>query len=307
MPKFIQPFLWRFILLFLCCQAGLLLYLIYGSIKPVIDWRWMDILGEGGSATLVLSWLLLMVRGRPDGRVTNFFFIGLSAVFFSLWMDALDEFIHMPSAIIWDSWIESAPMPIGLLLITTGIFFWHQEQLAISRQMIKRERLFRDHRLFDALTPLADANYFKTQLTHAIQEAQGNAQPLSVILLDMQDFEQINQQHGFEEGNHILQTVSQLLILNLRQHDLVCRLAADRFVIMLPFTGSQLAAQVALDLEKAIQAQAYYHSQHAEKIKLVARTTHTLVHAEQPQQVLARLHAQLDEQKQLHHSQRAYA
>lgn len=306
MPKFIQPFLWRFALLFLCCQAGLVLYLIYGNIKLVADWRWMDILGEGGSAALVLSWLLLMVRGRPDGRVTNFLFSGLSAVFFSLWMDTLDEFIHIPSAITWDSWIESAPMPIGLLLITTGIFFWHQEQLAISRQMIKRERLFRDHRLFDALTPLADANYFKTQLTHAIQEAQGHAQPLSVILLDMQDFKQVNQQHGFEEGNRILQTVSQLLILNLRQHDLVCRLAADRFVIMLPYTGSQLAAQVASDLEKAIQAQAYYHSQHAEKINLTARTTHTLVHAEQSQQVLARLHMQLDEQKQLNHSQQAY-
>lgn len=307
MPKFIQPFLWRFALLFLCCQAGLLLYLIYGNIKLVADWRWMDILGEGGSAALVLSWLLLMVRGRPDGRVTNFLFSGLGAVFFSLWMDTLDEFIHMPSAIIWDSWIESAPMPIGLLLITSGIFFWHQEQLAISRQMIKRERLFRDHRLFDALTPLADANYFKTQLAQATQEAQANSQPLSVILLDMQDFEQINQRHGFEEGNRILQTVSQLLVLNLRQHDLVCRLAADRFVIMLPYTGSQLAAQVANDLEKAIQAQAYYHSQHAERINLQARTTHTLVHEEAAQQVLARLHGQLEQQKQPHLSQRAYA
>lgn len=307
MPKFIQPFLWRFSLLFLCCQAGLLLYLIFGSIKATTDWHWMDILGEGGSAALVLSWLLLMVRGRPDGRVTNFFFMGLSAVFFSLWMDTLDEFIHIPSTIMWDSWIESAPMPIGLVLITTGIFFWHQEQLAISRQMIKRERLFRDHRLFDALTPLADANYFKTQLAQATQQAQASAQPLSVILLDMQGFEHINQQHGFEEGNRILQTVSQLLILNLRQHDLVCRLAADRFVVMLPFTGSQLAAQVGINLEKAIQAQAYYHSQHTEKIKLQARTTCTLVHAEQPQQVLARLHAQLEQQKQPDLTQRAFA
>lgn len=301
------PFLSRFALLFACCQAGLVLYLIYGTPKAWSSWHWMDILGEGGSALLVLCWIALMVRGRPAGRVTDFLLLGLGCVFFSLWMDTLDEFIRMPAHIVWDSWIESAPMPIGLLLVTVGIFLWHQEQLAISKLLVKRERIFRDHRLFDALTPLADANYFKAQLMLASDEAQRNAQPLSVLLLDMQHFDHINREHGFDEGNRILQTISQLLALNLRQHDLLCRLAGDRFVVMLPFTGSQLANQVAYDLEKSVQALAYYHSRHAEKINLQAMTTSTLVDNQSPQEVLARLHVQLNARKQLSSNQRAVA
>ena len=40
-------------------------------------------------------------------------------------------------------------MPVGMILLTLGIYHWHREQLAINGQMEKRERLFREHRLFD--------------------------------------------------------------------------------------------------------------------------------------------------------------
>ena len=157
--------------LLLAANAALLLHLGAGDLKPMSDWVWLDILGEGGSALLCLVWLGLVLKSRPAGRVTNFLALGLGLVFLSWWVDALDEFILLPDSISWDHWLESAPMPLGLVLLTLGIYHWHREQLAISAQMEKRERLFREHLLFDKLTPLNTADYLRRQLQQSLAEA----------------------------------------------------------------------------------------------------------------------------------------
>ena len=150
----LKPHRWKLALLLLAANAGLLLHLACGEVKSVSEWVWLDIIGEGGSALLALVWLGLVLKSRPAGRVTNYLALGLSGIFFSWWIDSLDEFIRLPDSITWDHWLESGPMPVGLILLTIGIYHWHREQLAISAQMEKREKLFREHRLIDKHTPL---------------------------------------------------------------------------------------------------------------------------------------------------------
>ncbi|MFT4020726.1 MAG: diguanylate cyclase [Acinetobacter sp.] len=295
MQKYLLSFKIPLLLLVVCCLIGLTLFICLGDPKPFEQWQWVDILGEGGSAVFIAIWLFLVIKSRPNGRITTYLFYGLSFTFFHMWMDTLDEFIRIPKDMVWDAWLESVPFPIGLGLVTMGIFYWHQEQLAITKQMQKRERIFRDHRLFDALTPLADANYFKQQLDLMIQQHQ--AEPTIVILLDMQDFHQINQKHGFKEGTEILQYISQLLSLNIRPQDLLCRLAGDRFVILLPNTTLPTATQMAIQLRHSVQHCAYYHHQHAFQIPLCARTTCIQVNHDNAQQVLKQLNQQLQQQK----------
>ncbi len=298
MPHFLRPYLQPLLLLGLCCVVSFLLFFFVGYHKSPAEWDWVDIIGEGGAAFFVLIWMLLMIKSRPCGRVTNYLFYGLSFIFFHMWMDTLDEFIKIPQEMIWDAWLESIPFPIGLLLLTVGIFFWHQEQLAISKQMQKRERIFRDHRLFDALTPLADANYFKNQLDLTIKSIKQNQDSVCVILLDMKDFNAINQKHGFDEGTAILLYLSQVISLNLRPHDLLCRFAGDRFVLMLPETHITQAAQLARQLEQVIAYSAYYHRQNAIRIPLQARTATLAVEQDTAQQVIRQLYQQLNQSKQ---------
>ena len=219
--------------LLLAANLALLLHLAAGDLKPMAEWVWLDILGEGGSALLALAWLVLILKSRPAGRVSSLLALGLGCVFFSWWVDALDEFIRLPDSITWDSWLESAPMPIGLLLMTVGLYHWHHEQLAISAQLEKRERLFREHRLFDKLTPLGAAEYLRRQLQLSLQHAE-QAQPLSLVAVDLDNFSALNQRFGHAEGDAVLQAISQQLLLNLRCQDLLCRLAGDRFVVLLP-------------------------------------------------------------------------
>ncbi len=284
--------------LLLAANAALLLHLGAGDLKPMGDWVWLDILGEGGSALLCLVWLGLVLKSRPAGRVTNFLAIGLGLVFLSWWVDALDEFILLPDAINWDHWLESAPMPLGLVLLTLGIYHWHREQLAISAQMEKRERLFREHLLFDKLTPLNTADYLRRQLQQSLAEARAEQQPLSLVILDLDDFSQINRLHGHAEGDRVLQALTQLLLLNLRHRDLLCRLAGDRFVVLLPNTGAREAQLLAEELRLAVAHLAYKARAHGERLQLQASTAAVMALQDDADGLLQRLNLALAKAKQ---------
>lgn len=284
---------WKLALLVLAANIGLWLNIAFGTHKTFSEWQWLDIAGEGGTALFMLFWLALVLKSRPTGRITNYLVLGLCCLFFSWWIDLLDEFIRLPSHIGWDHWMESGPMPIGMVLLTIGLFHWHREQLAITQQMEKRERVFREHRLFDKLTPLGGAAYLKRQVSDCLSLSREQQQPLSLLALDLDHFSAINQQYGHAEGDAVLQALSQLLLLNLRRHDLLCRLAGDRFVVLLPNTGESQARLLALELEQAVQSLAHKTRQQSERVHLAASTAVVMAIDEEPDTLLKRLNLAL--------------
>ncbi|MHC8305507.1 GGDEF domain-containing protein [Pseudomonas sp. PB3P13] len=298
MCSVLKPHRWKLATLLLAANAGLLLHLACGELKSVSEWIWLDIVGEGGSALLALIWLGLVLKSRPAGRVTNYLALGLSGIFFSWWIDSLDEFIRLPDSITWDHWLESGPMPVGMILLTIGIYHWHREQLAIGTQMEKREKLFREHRLFDKVTPLGGADYLKRQLIASLEDSQRHQQPLSLLAVDVDNFTAINQSFGHAEGDAVLQALSHLLLLNLRRQDLLCRLAGDRFVVLLPHTGETQARLLALELQHAVQSLAHKTRQHGERVQLSASTAVVMALNEAPDALLKRLNLALARAKQ---------
>lgn len=298
MPPLLKLHTWKFVGLLTLANLGLLAYLIAGTLKVSTQWNWTDILGEGGSALLVLFWIALLLKSRPAGQVTSLLFAGLACLFFSLWMDCLDEFVELPEHITWNKWLESGPMPVGFILMTLGIYHWHHEQQAISSQMEKRERLFREHRLFDRLTSLNGADYLRRQLQMSLQSSRRDAQPLSLIAVDLDQFDQVNQRYGHAEGDAVLQAISHLLLLNLRRQDLLCRLAGDRFVVLLPATGERQAHLIAEELASAVANLAHKTRLHGERLQLRASVAAVMALDEEGEQLLRRLNLAMARAKQ---------
>lgn len=293
---------WKLLFLPLAANLALVGSLASGDIKTTSEWNWLDIVGEGGLALLALIWLLLILHSRPAGRVTQFLSLGLSAVFIAGFQDWLDEFIYFPERALWDHWIESGFMPIGLILLTLGIYHWHKEQLLITEQLRKRERLFREHRGLDFTTSLSGAHYLRVQLQHEL--AQGNQEnPLALVLIDIDNFAQINRRYGNREGDNLLHSLSELLLLNIRRNDLLCRYAGDRFALLLPNTGKLMANTIAAEISQAVRHFAFKPQQQQDSIfhsvsigiafscgqtaeadtpdSLIARATQALLHAKE--------------------------
>ncbi|KPW34962.1 GGDEF domain-containing protein [Pseudomonas coronafaciens pv. atropurpurea] len=293
MFRIIQPHRWKLAVLMIAANLGLAAFLSSGTVKPVSEWQWLDIVGEGGSALLSLIWLFLVLKRRPAGRVTNYLSVGLSCVLFSWWVDVLDEFIRLPAKIEWDHWLASGPMPVGLILLTLGIHHWHREQLATRAQVEKRERGFGDHRLYDKLTLLGNADTLQRQLIVSLEQSLCQQQPLSLLALDIDGFSAINKTFGHAEGDEVLSALSHLLALNLRRHDLLYRLAGDRFVVLLPDTGESQAKLLALELQHAVASLAHKTRQQGERLHLSASVAVVMALNETPDNLLRRLNLSL--------------
>ena len=242
-------------------KLGLIFGLWWGSLvaalwignakrQSAIDW--LDVLGEGGSAAALAVWMLLILASRPAGRITNWLTLGLGFMFLAFWLDALDEFLRLPATTLWPAWFESVAMPVGIALLTYGLYHWHREQLAINRQLRGRELLFREHRLWDPLTQLGQAEYLKQQLTLLAHQT-----PLAIVMFDLVDFASFNRRYGHRQGDRLLRQLSELVLLNSRDGDLLCRYAGDRFVLLLPNTHNFDGKRLAQELRRAVACFAF--------------------------------------------------
>lgn len=248
---------WKLLCLAFIANLALVGSLAGGDMKPTDQWNWLDIIGEGGLALLALIWLILILHSRPAGRVTQLLSLGLGAIFIAGFQDWLDEFIHFPDNALWDHWLESGFMPLGLVLLTWGIYRWHQEQLAINAQLRKRERLFREHRGLDFTTSLSGASYLRKQLVQSLAEQRATDTSLALLLIDVDNFSEINRCYGYQQGDHLLQCLSEFILLNIRRNDLLCRYAGDRFALVLPNTGRLVADKMADEIANAVKHFAY--------------------------------------------------
>jgi diguanylate cyclase (GGDEF)-like protein len=91
----------------------------------------------------------------------------------------------------------------------------------------------------------------------------------SIVMLDIDNFDAFNRRYGTTEGDRLLREMSELILMNLRNTDLACRYAGDRFVLLLPDTDFTVAEELAEQVKSAIShlafkpqscTQAVYHT-----------------------------------------------
>lgn len=273
--------------------ACLLLYAGVGEAKPASAWRWMDIVAEGGMAGIAGLWFVMTLSSRPGGLVTRLLAGGLAAIMLGSWADCLDEFFRVDKAASWDNCLE-ALVPFGMVVLTAGIYYWRHEQFILNDHLAKWERLFRQHRAFDRLTQLADAAYLRHQIR--LEQEREPSGRCALVLLDIDGFHRINREHGAREGDRVLQAVGHMLLLNLRNEDLLCRYAGDRFALLLPGMGDDEARTVAQHLCHMVSAMRHHGAQGPLQVSLRFACEAAQGDAES---LLARLSAAIDDAGQV--------
>jgi len=126
---------------------------------------------------------------------------------------------------------------------------------AVSRDITDRRRLekelkeseerYRELSIIDGLTQLYNSRYFYSQLKMEIDRIERHEYPLTLMLLDLDDFKIFNDTYGHIEGDHVLLRLGQLIKRCLRKEDSAYRYGGEEFTIILPMTAKEEGAVTA--------------------------------------------------------------
>lgn len=232
---------WQALLLVLLLIAASTFAVSFGDWKAAVEINWLDFVGESSSLFIVAMVLVLLLKTRPAGRITNGLYCGGALLLASMTLDVLDEFLQYPDSSQLMSWLESLPMPVGFVVLGFTAIEWYRETQFMQRQMRLRETHLREHRWLDPLTMLYTKHYLNYVLQREMTLHQYSRQPLVLVGFNLKGFLAINQQQGCAIGDQLLRQLGELLVLLSRPYDTACREEADRFVLVLPNTSFEQA------------------------------------------------------------------
>ncbi len=143
-----------------------------------------------------------------------------------------------------------------------------EELLLRLRRVLKERRLTleRVHMLdklkrlsiTDGLTKLYNSRYFYNQIKAEIDRTSRYQRPLSLLLLDIDQFKEYNDSYGHLEGDKVLVGLGQVIKSCLRKMDSAYRYGGEEFTVILPETEGGEAATVAERIRSAVESEKFY-------------------------------------------------
>ncbi len=125
-------------------------------------------------------------------------------------------------------------------------------QAGVAIENARLHRVVERQAVTDALTGLANRRQFYEVLGREYERSQRFGTPLSLILLDIDDFKQINDSRGHLAGDAVLHGVAATLAELIREIDMAARYGGEEFAILLPQTAQEGAALLAERLRREI-------------------------------------------------------
>jgi len=115
---------------------------------------------------------------------------------------------------------------------------------SISQLKMERDKL-EELAYKDALTGLHNRRFFMEEMKHILETTKRYREPLSVMMLDVDNFKRINDEYGHDVGDLILKQLADVIVRCVRSSDIAARLGGEEFVVALPKTNLDSALTVA--------------------------------------------------------------
>lgn len=133
-----------------------------------------------------------------------------------------------------------------------GLLTWLAGQAAVSVENVALHERLREQAQVDELTGLGNQRAFHETLERELAIARRSGVPVGLVLLDLDDFKQVNDVHGHPTGDRLLAEVGRVLRGAVRSTDTVTRWGGEEFAVVLPHTDLQGAAVAAESVRVAI-------------------------------------------------------
>lgn len=109
----------------------------------------------------------------------------------------------------------------------------------------------------DGLTGVYNHRYLQEKLALEIEKVERYKTPLTCMMVDIDDFKKVNDQHGHAFGDLVLVTVARTIRENIRQVDIVGRYGGEEFLVVMPNTSQDVAYVIAERIRRAVETYVY--------------------------------------------------
>ncbi len=142
----------------------------------------------------------------------------------------------------------------GILLLMALVM---ARQHALLQENTSLYRQMKHIAITDSLTEVYNRHFFNEIFPSELERAARYKQPLSILIVDINNFKTFNDTFGHLKGDDILKETARLLRAQLRSADTIARFGGDEFVVILPATDLEGAQEVAERLKQVVASQTY--------------------------------------------------
>jgi diguanylate cyclase (GGDEF)-like protein len=142
---------------------------------------------------------------------------------------------------------------VGLILVALVLLAFALI-IPLIRDLRQQHEKAEEEAITDALTGLSNHRRFRQILGKEVERAKRFDRPLSVVMLDLDDFKEINDSHGHLQGDRILREVGRVLRSESREVDEPARYGGEEFAIVLPETRIDGAMEVGERVRRRLDA-----------------------------------------------------
>jgi len=146
---------------------------------------------------------------------------------------------------------------VGGMACVTLLAFFYWLVGRVGQRLEQDQQRLRELADHDGLTGLFSHRIHYLRLQDEFARSGRTGQPISLLLLDIDHFKQVNDRYGHLAGDLALKTISDLVVGTCRAMDIACRYGGEEITVILPETGTDAAMIAAERLRQIIEAQAF--------------------------------------------------
>ncbi len=128
----------------------------------------------------------------------------------------------------------------------------HRQLREQNEELQRANEVLEQLSITDGLTKLHNHRYFQESLTREIKRVSRSGDPLSILLVDIDDFKGLNDRHGHAEGDALLVRIARVLNESVRESDILARYGGEEFVVLATGTDQDGALFLAEKVRTAV-------------------------------------------------------
>lgn len=235
------------------CASGLMLGILGSFLMPT------DLLHQAFILVVITGLLAGATQSLSASYLINMTFLFLSLIPVGIWLAFQD---NIPVDIHYGLLIGILIYMFFSLIISHTNHLYLMSNIKLKLENAELNSAIKELAVHDELTGLYNRHYLSEFLNLEIAKAERNHSTLSVIMLDIDHFKQLNDIYGHEAGDKVLQKIGAFFNENIRKGDMACRYGGEEFIIVFPNTTLETAHSRAEVLRESIKNLSIAYNNH---------------------------------------------